>query len=301
MPVDQSTPQSIVKRSTRRYPSPKARNCLASMKEKKLHNAIASYAVGMKKNEVPLFFHDNSFLQNGKSGMLVTDRAIYSSNTPIRIPLSIVQTSDSEFGLGEEGKGLGGIRVNGLLVYKDRFAPQWQVYSIQQLGKFNRKHKIEWPISEKFKAVINEMNRGDFTTLGIAKLRQKMPTQQMAAELMQSGMSTQAADAMSRQLPLFAKKGNIASRAFLISGLLCLWFFVVALIFLLGGRGKMIWSPSFFFLIATATQAWGLVKAMLGPSDAMIQQQWHDYCSSYKEFKTLKQAQQEKHRAKKAQ
>jgi hypothetical protein len=64
---------------------------LGNFKPQVIANANASFAK-LEDGEVPLVFYDRSFFLNGKAGVLVTDRAIYSSNDKKRLPLGSVQS-----------------------------------------------------------------------------------------------------------------------------------------------------------------------------------------------------------------
>ncbi len=53
-------------------------------------NAAATFAHGLREGEVPLALIDTSLMQNGKAGLLVTNRCLYSSSYPDPIPLEEV-------------------------------------------------------------------------------------------------------------------------------------------------------------------------------------------------------------------
>jgi hypothetical protein len=62
-------------------------------KPQHIEKARTTFAYQMTDNETPLLFHDGSLLQNGKSGLLITDRAIYTSySSTKRIPLNQIHS-----------------------------------------------------------------------------------------------------------------------------------------------------------------------------------------------------------------
>jgi len=65
---------------------------LGNFKTKLIANAKASFAPRMTNEETPLILYDRSFLMNGKAGVLLTDRAIYSSKPTGCIPLESIRS-----------------------------------------------------------------------------------------------------------------------------------------------------------------------------------------------------------------
>jgi hypothetical protein len=66
-----------------------------------LANAAARFARGLRPAEVPLARIDTSLLQNGKSGLLVTNRELYSSRLHRGIPLQAINEVSYEAPSGE--------------------------------------------------------------------------------------------------------------------------------------------------------------------------------------------------------
>jgi hypothetical protein len=58
----------------------------------RIANARARFARDMRSDEVPLVLVDSSFLRNGKAGLLLTNRAVYSSRLPAPVALEDVET-----------------------------------------------------------------------------------------------------------------------------------------------------------------------------------------------------------------
>ena len=53
---------------------------MEEISQKKLRNAINSYAQGFKKGETPVYLWDDTFFGSAKEGFLLTDRRIYQKN-----------------------------------------------------------------------------------------------------------------------------------------------------------------------------------------------------------------------------
>ena len=80
---------------------------LLDFKPRQVEKARTKFAHQMTDDETPLLFHDGSLWQNGGSGLLITNRAIYNSySTPKCIPLNqiksviIEKTNVTALGLG---------------------------------------------------------------------------------------------------------------------------------------------------------------------------------------------------------
>ncbi len=69
---------------------------VGSLNPKHLANARASYAQAMGDDEVPLTMLDGSFLQNGSSGVLITNCRLYSSDLTRPVPLARIEEARAE-------------------------------------------------------------------------------------------------------------------------------------------------------------------------------------------------------------
>src|SRR5688572_9006837 len=87
---------SIVRTHAEKHQARGVLKMLGNLKPKHVTNARAAFARDMADGEVPLILIDRSFLQNGKAGMLLTDRKLYSSALPRPIALTDVMTVVSE-------------------------------------------------------------------------------------------------------------------------------------------------------------------------------------------------------------
>src|SRR5687768_6945974 len=65
---------------------------LDNFSPKLLAAAKSSFAAQMVEQETPLVLFDRSFLLNGKAGILLTDRAIYSSSPRGCVPLASIRS-----------------------------------------------------------------------------------------------------------------------------------------------------------------------------------------------------------------
>jgi hypothetical protein len=89
------------------------------VKPKFIANARKSFAQEMLDSETPLLLYDRSFLQNGKSGLLLTDEAVYSSTSESRVPLSQVWSAQVELPPDEihSEETHAQLRVNGEVIF----------------------------------------------------------------------------------------------------------------------------------------------------------------------------------------
>ena len=69
---------------------------LGNHKLNHIANAKSSFARDMVDAEVPLVFLDRSFFGNGKAGLLITDRRVYSSTVSYSIPLADIRSATVE-------------------------------------------------------------------------------------------------------------------------------------------------------------------------------------------------------------
>ena len=69
---------------------------LGNHKLNHIANAKSSFARDMVDAEVPLVFLDRSFFGNGKAGLLITDRRVYSSTVSYSIPLADIRIATVE-------------------------------------------------------------------------------------------------------------------------------------------------------------------------------------------------------------
>lgn len=77
IPQDQA--ESLVLEIAAKYGAKKILRKLGSIPEDHVDNAAAHFALDMREDETPLILLDTSFLQNGKAGLLLTNRGLYSS------------------------------------------------------------------------------------------------------------------------------------------------------------------------------------------------------------------------------
>ncbi len=69
---------------------------LGNHKPSHIANARAGFARDMVDGELPLVFLDRSFFGNGKAGLLITNRRLYSSTVAFSIPLSEIRIAAVE-------------------------------------------------------------------------------------------------------------------------------------------------------------------------------------------------------------
>jgi hypothetical protein len=88
--LDAELAEEIVREVATRCKAKQILKQLGKIKPAVVANARADYAEAMDDDERPLAVVDDSFLQNGKSGLLLTNRCVYSSNLKRPIPLADV-------------------------------------------------------------------------------------------------------------------------------------------------------------------------------------------------------------------
>lgn len=71
--------EEIVMEVAGRHGATRVMRLLGNLPPRKVAKAITHYAEAIGDDETPLFLVDDSFLQNGKAGLLLTNRALYSS------------------------------------------------------------------------------------------------------------------------------------------------------------------------------------------------------------------------------
>ncbi len=86
--VPKEQAESIVRAIAKRHGAKGILRTLGNFRPEHLANAAARFAKEMTEDETPLAFLDTSVLKNGKSGFLLTNRAVYSSLIPFPIWLS---------------------------------------------------------------------------------------------------------------------------------------------------------------------------------------------------------------------
>lgn len=69
---------------------------LVNFSARQVANARRTFADEMQDDETPLVFFDRSLFSSGKSGLLITDRAVYCSPPKRRIPLVQIYTASVE-------------------------------------------------------------------------------------------------------------------------------------------------------------------------------------------------------------
>lgn len=132
--------EAIVRAAAEKHGAKGALSRLGNIDPKLVANAKAGFAREMCEGEVPLVLMDRSFLENGKAGVLVTNRALYSSTASEPVPLGDILSATVEEptqlqqlligGLGPLGYGIfrlcGGeslwpkLLVNGEIVYEGK-------------------------------------------------------------------------------------------------------------------------------------------------------------------------------------
>lgn len=77
LPPEQA--EALVREIAERHRAKRILRSLGNLPQKNLENAVANFAQEMKEDETPLVQLDCSFLSNGKTGLVITNRALYSS------------------------------------------------------------------------------------------------------------------------------------------------------------------------------------------------------------------------------
>ena len=132
-----------------------ARNYLDRFKPAKLEAAKKSFAAEMAEDEKPLYMYDNSFVQNGSSGMLVTDRKVYGSQLAAPIPLACVYSVGA---LGQSrGVDQGGIVVNGVVACTADSILGCYTLALEQLATHARECGVDWPLSADEQSALDEV------------------------------------------------------------------------------------------------------------------------------------------------
>jgi Sec-independent protein translocase protein TatA len=77
--VPQEEAEALVRDLAEKYKAKRILRSLGNLPPKQVANAAAHFASQMEEDETPLVLLDSSFLRNGKAGLLITNRALYSS------------------------------------------------------------------------------------------------------------------------------------------------------------------------------------------------------------------------------
>lgn len=77
--IPQEEAEDLVREIAEKHKAKGVLRSLGNIPEKKIDNAVASFAQPMQEDESPLALIDSSFLGNGKAGFLLTNRGLYSS------------------------------------------------------------------------------------------------------------------------------------------------------------------------------------------------------------------------------
>lgn len=124
-PVQSITPpiaEAVFREVAMKFKANKALKRFGNFKPKHIANARASYASTMTDDELPLAMVDTSFLQNGKAGMLLTNRRLYSSvyGNPIDLQKVFAATVDAPTELQSfvGAKTAKSLLINGLAVHR---------------------------------------------------------------------------------------------------------------------------------------------------------------------------------------
>lgn len=77
--LPQEEAEALVREIAERHKAKRILRSLGNLPQKQIENAVAHFAQEMEEDETPLVLLDSSFLSNGKAGLLITNRALYSS------------------------------------------------------------------------------------------------------------------------------------------------------------------------------------------------------------------------------
>lgn len=137
-------PESIIREVASRHHADSILKKIAKIEPKQLANARAGFASEMSEDERPLYLFDNSFWQNGKAGLLLTDRRLYSSFA--RAPIAYEEIYTTTFEKPKNGKqaeknnlAKPALLVNGAAIYTGPACVPFWIDVLPQLGKACRK------------------------------------------------------------------------------------------------------------------------------------------------------------------
>lgn len=100
--VPEKYAESIVREIAEKHGAKGILRAIGNIRQDRLANAAKRFAREMGDNETPLAFLDSSFLQNGKAGLLLTNRGLYSSLLSEPVYLSDIEEVRYETpGLGD--------------------------------------------------------------------------------------------------------------------------------------------------------------------------------------------------------
>jgi hypothetical protein len=129
---------SLVNKASQHHPKRGQLETVGSFKPNQIANARANFAGQMGAHEAPLAMIDSSTMQNGKAGMLLTTRRIYSSS--IKQPIELTDIRDVSVKNPDAGDAvltfLFGVfhpvqfrlRVNDTVVYSGRKSSYWKLW-----------------------------------------------------------------------------------------------------------------------------------------------------------------------------
>jgi len=95
--VPSETAVKVVRELAEKHRNQRAVRQLGRYLPSVLANVRASFAPDLSDDETPLFLLDESFLQNGKKGLLLTNRRLYSNGLTRPIPLDEIVAAVVEY------------------------------------------------------------------------------------------------------------------------------------------------------------------------------------------------------------
>lgn len=213
---------------------------LGKLNPKHIANARAGFAKEMAEGEVPLVLIDRSFLQNGKAGLLLTDRKLYSSSLRRPVSLGEVRTASSEKPTFSEQmlkhtRPEPSLLVNGNVVYTGPAKAEFWTELLPKLGQALRQAEGPSPSgvssSETSEAAVSAPSRAageggpssapagqDLARIAAAAVCSGQAAEAVVALLTEAGLEAEEAEAMTEEMKRIyrqARKGSVAFLRFL--------------------------------------------------------------------------------------
>ncbi|MDP6543191.1 MAG: hypothetical protein QGH60_04315 [Phycisphaerae bacterium] len=246
----------------------------------RLAAARRTYAQAMTDAETPLAAFLDFKHRKGTRGILITDRYIYSSHTPVRLPLDRLSTIKVTGGGFTPEK----LRINGVAVLVHRTIDSLAKDILTQIRSEIKKRKLDGKLIGE-DAARAALTNESYVRAAAEDIASGSAPAAVQAQLQGRGMDEESAGILARGLLALSEPGNIASGAGLVlTGFLCM---VLVAVLLIAPMTNLIANPVFIILGAVGalvitgigvqnirsvkkrrTDSAGLIKAWLDFLDA---------------------------------
>lgn len=186
---------------------------LKAIKPRMVKVAMKTFAFSMARDEKPLIQFDTSFLQLGSEGLLVTDRAVYSSCMPAAIPLANCELVEPVSGTK------GGVKVNGQVVYHYELAVGWHMECLRELAQGARDCQLGWPVAAERVEQLRQMANDKYISEAMQCISD---SRDIKSTLTTAGMTERAAAETAELLPRFMGVAPLKRLPLFLIGLICL-------------------------------------------------------------------------------